>query len=79
MNEKNSSQTLSNARNRIMQLVDASDPGDLVFRYGVASGWLSALRTEGLLDDRIFDTLYGELNEVFRTVGVAIGAPTTVH
>ncbi|WP_223518261.1 hypothetical protein [Pseudomonas sp. BF-R-21] len=65
----NSPQTVANARKKIAQLADASDRGDLVYRQGVASGWLSALRLEGLVDRTAFDTLFTELNAAYQEVG----------
>jgi hypothetical protein len=63
MIEQNKPQTVATARKKIDQLHDSTDPGDLVYRYAVASGWLAALRTEGLVDRPTFDALMSELNE----------------
>jgi len=57
------SQTVENARRKIAQLQDATDAGDLLHRHGVASGWLAALRLEGLLDEAAFRELSEELEE----------------
>ncbi len=57
------SQTVENARRKIAQLQDATDEGDLIHRHGVASGWLAALRLEGLLDEPTFRELSEELEE----------------
>lgn len=67
--EQNKAQTIITARKKIAQLGDANDRGDLIYRFGVASGWVSALRLEGLLDSAAFDTLNGELLDTFSEVG----------
>lgn len=69
MSEQNKPQTIANARKKIAQLEDASDRGDLVYRHAVASGWLSALCLEGLVDRAIFSELSAELDAAFRDVG----------
>lgn len=53
----NNPQTIENTRRKIAQLGDASDEGDLIHRNGVASGWLAALRLEGLIDSTPIRTM----------------------
>lgn len=67
--EQNQAQTILTARKKIAQLGDASDKGDLIYRFGVASGWISALRLEGLLGVAVFEMLHSELLDAFTEVG----------
>ena len=69
MSVQNKPQTLSNARKKIDQLSDATDHGDLLYRLGVASGWLAALCLEELICRMTFSELCAEMNEAFREVG----------
>jgi len=70
--EQNQAQTISTARKKIAQLGDASDRGDLIYRFGVASGWISALRLEGLFGLAVFEMLNSELLDAFTEVGLTI-------
>lgn len=69
MNVQNKPQTLTNARSKIAQLSDATDRSDLLYRLGVASGWLAALCLEEIICRMTFCDLCAELNETFREVG----------
>lgn len=60
------SRTIETARKKIAQMLDSADPDDLIYRHGVASGWLAALRLEGLLDEPTFRELSEELEEAHR-------------
>ncbi|MOA61626.1 hypothetical protein D3C78_1868110 [compost metagenome] len=55
-----------NARKKIAQLEDATDAGDLLHRHGIASGWLAAVRLEGLIDSATFEQLAIELDDAYR-------------
>lgn len=59
---QNKPQTLSNARKKIAQLSDATDRGDLLYRRGVASGWLAALYLEEIICGMTYSELCAELN-----------------
>ncbi|GAC1038765.1 hypothetical protein thsps117_35230 [Pseudomonas sp. No.117] len=60
----NSERMVASARKKIDQIRDASDVRDLVYRHGVASGWIAALRLEKLIDAEIFQALTAEVAEV---------------
>lgn len=64
--EMDKPQTIGNARKKIAQLADATNPGDLIRCEGVVSGWLAALRLEGLLSMTVFNELSDELLAAFR-------------
>jgi hypothetical protein len=66
MIEQNNPATLERARKKIGQLGDATDRADLDLRFSVASGWLAALRLEGLVDGATFHDLNAELNEAHK-------------
>lgn len=72
MPELNKPQSLANARKKIAQLHDATDRGDLVRAHAVASGWIAALRMEGLIDMPAFHELSTELGDAFREVGASL-------
>jgi hypothetical protein len=73
MIEQNNPATLERARKKIAQLADATDRADLDLRFSVASGWLSALRLEELVDSTTFHALYAELNETHKAVARDLG------
>lgn len=62
MIEQNNPATVGRARQKIAQLFDATDMGDLNYRYAVASGWLAALQLEGLVSSETFRGLSAELD-----------------
>lgn len=55
--------TIETVRKKIDQIRDASDEGDLIYRNGVASGWIACLRLEGLIDEHTFNELTREQNQ----------------
>ncbi|BAU77443.1 hypothetical protein ppKF707_4936 [Metapseudomonas furukawaii] len=77
--ELNKPQTLANARKKIAQLSDARHQGDLTYQYAVASGWLSALRLEGLIDSSTFTELSAELNASHREIGATLADGPANH
>lgn len=60
----NSERVVTSARKKIDQVRDANDVRDLVYRHGVASGWIAALRLEKLIDAEVFQVLTAEVAEV---------------
>ena len=60
----NSERVVTSARKKIDQVRDANDVRDLVYRHGVASGWIAALRLEKLIDAEVFQVLTAEEAEV---------------
>ena len=64
----NGPETLHRARKKIAQLRDARERFDLDLSYSVASGWLAALLTEGVINSPIYHDLYRELDETHRIV-----------
>ncbi len=64
----NSERVVTSARKKIDQVRDANDVRDLVYRHGVASGWIAALRLEKLIDAEVFQVLTAEVAEVIDEV-----------
>ncbi|QCY09609.1 hypothetical protein ELQ88_00710 (plasmid) [Pseudomonas sp. MPC6] len=66
--EQNNPTTLERAHKKITQLADVTDRPDLDSRFSVASGWLSALRLEGLTDSQTHHGLYAELEKAHKAL-----------
>lgn len=66
--------TILNARLKIDRLTEATDLGDLVRREGAASGWLDALREEGLLSEPAYLNLSAELLAAFSKAREALSS-----
>lgn len=64
----NSERVVTSARKKIDQVRDANDVRALVYRHGVASGWIAALRLEKLIDAEVFQVLTAEVAEVIDEV-----------
>lgn len=68
----NSERVIASARKKIDQVRDANDMRDLLYRHGVATGWIAALRVEKLIDADVFQVLTAEVAEVVYEVSEAL-------